>query len=92
VPITIAAAGRSFWLGEKPEGDRLITSDEIDTSPMWTDCDYVTFYTTSQEGGVTKYDYDHLPYTDLGLAPVRDRSYQPAGWYPDPHMAPSLAS
>ncbi|HET8670271.1 MAG TPA: hypothetical protein VFM05_06455, partial [Candidatus Saccharimonadales bacterium] len=45
VPVTIAAVGRSFWIDQKPDGSRLIPEDEIRTSPAWTDCPYVTFYT-----------------------------------------------
>lgn len=84
MPVTILAVGRTFGIGKRPEESRLVTPDEIDTSPMWTDCDYVAFYTTSQNGGVTKYNYDHLSYSDLGLAPVRDDSYSPVGWHPKP--------
>jgi hypothetical protein len=83
-PVTIAAVGRTFVFGERPDGDRLITQDEMCTSPMWRECDYVTFYTTSQSGDAPTYDYDQLSYAHLGLAPHKDEYYLPLGWYPDP--------
>lgn len=66
---------------ERPDGTRLATQEEIAT---WRECDFVTFYSTSTEGDSVRYDYGGLSYVDLGLAPVRDKYDQPAGWLPDP--------